>query len=111
MGDVLVATPNRLLDLIKQTLVSVEQVLYLTLDEADFILDSGFESEIRSIVTQQSMPRAGQRQTLMFSETFPTRLAEIASDFLHNFIFLTVGRDIKKQGSKDAGKSKKFGAY
>lgn len=53
---------------------------------------SSFEPQIRRIVEQSNMPPTGERQTLMFSATFPKSIQELASDFLHNYIFLAVGR-------------------
>lgn len=57
-----------------------------------FLSDMGFEPQIRRIVEQNNMPPTGERQTLMFSATFPKAIQELASDFLHNYIFLAVGR-------------------
>ena len=47
---------------------------YLILDEADRMLDMGFEPQIRRIVEQDNMPKTGDRQTLMFSATFPKEI-------------------------------------
>jgi ATP-dependent RNA helicase DDX3X len=66
--------------------------MYLALDEADRMLDMGFEPQIRRIVEGEDMPQTGQRQTLLFSATFPKEIQRLASDFLYNYIFLTVGR-------------------
>ena len=66
------------------------QVTYLALDEADRMLDMGFEPQIRRIVEGEDMPPAGQRQTLLFSATFPKEIQRLASDFLHNYVFLAV---------------------
>jgi superfamily II DNA/RNA helicase len=54
------------------------------------MLDMGFEEEIRQIVEKEDLPK--QRQTLMFSATFPREIQQLASDFLDNYIFLTVGK-------------------
>eukprot|EP00884_Botryococcus_braunii_P017598 jgi/Botrbrau1/4521/Bobra.60_2s0012.1 len=90
--DMLVATPGRLSDLIERARVSLSRIAFLALDEADRMLDMGFEPQIRRIVEQEDMPRAGQRQTLLFSATFPKEIQRLAADFMHNYIFLAVGR-------------------
>ena len=91
-ADILIATPGRLSDLIERARVSLSNVHYLTLDEADRMLDMGFEPQIRRIVDGEDMPPIGQRQTMMFSATFPKEIQRLASDFLGNYIFLAVGR-------------------
>lgn len=69
--DVLVATPGRLVDMVEKDRVSLRMIKYLAIDEADRMLDMGFEPQIRTIVEQMDMPPAGTRQTLLFSATFP----------------------------------------
>ncbi|KAF2289545.1 hypothetical protein GH714_037072 [Hevea brasiliensis] len=90
--DVLVATPGRLVDLLERARVSLQMIRYLALDEADRMLDLGFEPQIRKIVEQMDMPPPGRRQTMLFSATFPKEIQRLASDFLSNYIFLAVGR-------------------
>ena len=90
--DVLIATPGRLIDLVDRAKISLSNVAYLALDEADRMLDMGFEPQIRQIVEQRDMPPVGERQTMLFSATFPKEIQRMASDFLSNYIFLTVGR-------------------
>ncbi|XP_051143287.1 DEAD-box ATP-dependent RNA helicase 37-like [Andrographis paniculata] len=90
--DILVATPGRLVDLLERARVSLQMIKYLALDEADRMLDMGFEPQIRRIVQQMDMPSAGVRQTLLFSATFPKEIQRLAADFLSNYVFLAVGR-------------------
>ncbi|OMO68841.1 hypothetical protein COLO4_29393 [Corchorus olitorius] len=90
--DILVATPGRLVDLLERARVSLQMIRYLALDEADRMLDMGFEPQIRKIVEQMDMPTRGVRQTMLFSATFPREIQRLASDFLSNYIFLAVGR-------------------
>ncbi|ESW26986.1 hypothetical protein PHAVU_003G163700 [Phaseolus vulgaris] len=90
--DILVATPGRLVDIIERERVSLARIKYLALDEADRMLDMGFERQIRKIVEEMHMPPPGIRQTLLFSATFPNDIQKLASDFLMDYIFLSVGR-------------------
>ncbi|KAI0564653.1 DEAD (Asp-Glu-Ala-Asp) box polypeptide 3 [Gracilaria domingensis] len=90
--DLIVATPGRLVDMVERGRISLECVKFLILDEADRMLDMGFEPQIRQIVEAFYLPPKGERQTLMFSATFPREIQQLASDFLDDYIFLTVGR-------------------
>merc|ERR1719355_89127 len=90
-ADVLVATPGRLTDFINRGIVSVKSVYVLVLDEADRMLDMGFEPQIREICEQHEMPTKEERQTMMFSATFPESCQKMAQDFLYNYIWIGVG--------------------
>jgi len=90
--DLLSATPGRLVDLIERGRISLANIKYLVLDEADRMLDMGFEPQIRRIVQGEDMPGTDVRQTLMFSATFPRDMQMLARDFLKDYIFLSVGR-------------------
>jgi superfamily II DNA/RNA helicase len=78
--DVLVATPGRLLDLVRSGALRLDRVDTLVLDEADRMLDMGFIHDIRAIVAK--LP--AQRQTLLFSATMPQAIADLASQMLKN---------------------------
>jgi ATP-dependent RNA helicase DDX3X len=52
----------------------------------------GFEPQIRRIVEEEGMPMGDDRQTMMFSATFPANIQRLASDFMRDYVFLTVGR-------------------
>ena len=90
--DLLSAAPGRLCDFIDRGKISLANVKYLVLDEADRMLDMGFEPQIRKIVQGCDMPNVMNRQTLLFSATFPREIQLLARDFLKDEIFLSVGR-------------------
>lgn len=78
--DVMVATPGRLLDLVRGNALKLGQVEFLVLDEADRMLDMGFINDIRKIVAK--LPK--DRQTLFFSATMPKAIAELAEEMLRD---------------------------
>lgn len=88
---ILVATPGRLLDFIGRGRVRLSSLRFFVLDEADRMLDMGFRPEIEKIVDHETMVSPEERQTLMFSATFPSEIQELAARFLKNYLFLTVG--------------------
>ena len=78
--DVLVATPGRLLDLINQGYISLRDIEYSVLDEADHMLDMGFIHDIRKIVAL--LPK--NRQSLFFSATMPPDIVKLSQKILGN---------------------------
>ena len=76
--DVLVATPGRLLDLMGQGFISLKDIGYFVLDEADRMLDMGFIHDIRKILNE--LPK--ERQSLFFSATMPKNIVELSSQIL-----------------------------
>ncbi|CAF0857078.1 unnamed protein product [Brachionus calyciflorus] len=89
--NILVATPGRLLDVLEKKKISLEKVKYFVLDEADRMLDMGFEKAVREILEKGQVHKKGDRCTFMFSATFPNEIQQLAQDFLHDYLFLAVG--------------------
>ena len=76
--DILVATPGRLLDLIQQGKLTLSNVSYLVLDEADRMLDMGFVRDVKKIVAMVKT----ERQTMFFSATLPNTIMSLANEML-----------------------------
>ena len=88
-ATVVVATPGRLLDLQQEGSVDLGGVSYLVLDEADRMLDMGFEKDVRAII-ELTRPGA-ERRTAMFTATWPETVRELASEFLSRPVRVNVG--------------------
>jgi ATP-dependent RNA helicase DDX5/DBP2 len=73
--EVVIATPGRLIDMLESQKTNLRRITYLVLDEADRMLDMGFEPQIRKIIGQIRP----DRQTLMFSATWPKDVQRLAS--------------------------------
>lgn len=86
--EILVATPGRLLDHVEQKTLSLNQVQFLVLDEADRMLDMGFMPDLKRILAL--LPK--QRQNLMFSATFSDEIKKLADAFLNNPTLIEVAR-------------------
>ncbi|ADH85918.1 ATP-dependent RNA helicase RhlB [Desulfurivibrio alkaliphilus] len=77
--DLLIATPGRLLDFARQKVVSLKEVRVLVIDEADRLLDMGFIPDVRRII--QQTPEKSQRQTLFFSATLNSQIANLSAQW------------------------------
>ncbi|WVR08298.1 ATP-dependent RNA helicase DBP3 [Kwoniella sp. DSM 27419] len=89
---IVVGTPGRTLDLADSGDLDLSSVSYLVLDEADRMLDQGFENDIRRIIAHTPDHTKG-RQTVMFSATWPESVRRLASTFLNDPVKITVGSD------------------
>ncbi|EME28570.1 ATP-dependent RNA helicase [Galdieria sulphuraria] len=86
--EIVIATPGRLIDFLESGRTNLKRVTYVVLDEADRMLDMGFEPQLRQIISQVRP----DRQTLMFTATWPKEVREIAHEFLRrDHIRVTIG--------------------
>ncbi|CAL4066329.1 unnamed protein product [Meganyctiphanes norvegica] len=86
-AEICIATPGRLIDFLEAYKTNLKRCTYLVLDEADRMLDMGFEPQIRKIM-DQIRP---DRQVLMWSATWPKEVRNLAEEFLKDFVQLNVG--------------------
>ncbi|ONH99629.1 hypothetical protein PRUPE_6G040300 [Prunus persica] len=86
--DVVVATPGRFIDHLQQGNTSVTRISFVVLDEADRMLDMGFEPQIREVMRNLSE----KHQTLLFSATMPEEIEELAQEYLTNPVQVKVGK-------------------
>ena len=95
--EIVIATPGRLLDFLDAGLVSISAISYLVLDEADRMLDMGFEPQIRRLL-EHIRP---DRQVLMWSATWPKGVQRLAHDMLgRDFIQVNIGTDTALTANK-----------
>ena len=111
-AEVVIATPGRLLDYLEMRKTTLRRTTYLVLDEADRMLDMGFEPQIRKIVDQIRVSTflllsylsitfgvfyiffsilQPDRQTLMWSATWPKDVQHLAEDFLKDYVQVNIG--------------------
>lgn len=84
--DIIVATPGRLLDLMDQGFIDLNEAEFLVLDEADRMLDMGFVRDVRKIVSALPV----RRQSLLFSATMPKEIARLSGEMLNNPVRIEV---------------------
>ena len=88
-ATVVVATPGRLKDFMQEGSVSLNKVKYLVLDEADRMLDKGFEEDIKQMIG--AMPSSKKRQTAMFTATWPKSIQDLAATFMSSPVMINIG--------------------
>ncbi|KAL2515269.1 DEAD-box ATP-dependent RNA helicase 30 [Forsythia ovata] len=94
--EIVIATPGRLIDMLESQHTNLKRVTYLVLDEADRMLDMGFEPQIRKIISQIRP----DRQTLYWSATWPREVETLARQFLRNAYKVIIGSpDLKANQS------------
>ncbi|KAJ0140208.1 ATP-dependent RNA helicase DBP3, partial [Colletotrichum tanaceti] len=93
-ADVIVATPGRLKDFMMDGTISLGDVRFAVLDEADRMLDKGFEEDIKMILGD--MPPREERQTVMFTATWPASVRKLAESFMVDPIKITIGSSGKE---------------
>ncbi|TLS29322.1 hypothetical protein PpBr36_02150 [Pyricularia pennisetigena] len=100
-ADIIVATPGRLKDFLSDDTVSLSAARFVVLDEADRMLDKGFEDDVKLILGL--CPDRGQRQTLMFTATWPASVRGLAESFMVNPVKVTIGGRTRAVDGDDDG--------
>lgn len=79
------------MDFIEKEIISLKNIRFVVLDEADRMLEMGFKEAVDKIMSFTSQSESGERQTLMFSATFPEDIRKLAREYLKDSIFLKIG--------------------
>lgn len=87
---VIICTPGRVIDHLEQKTISLKDITVLVLDEADRMLDMGFEPQIKKILA--AVPAAGERQTMLFSATMPAEITDIAKKYMQLPVRVEIAR-------------------
>jgi len=90
-ADIVVATPGRLWDFVNSGILQVTQVECLVIDEADIMVSKQMDGFIKDVVENYGMPPKEERQTMMFSATFPAEIQIMASNYLYQHVWIGIG--------------------
>ncbi|KAI1812609.1 DEAD-domain-containing protein [Poronia punctata] len=88
-ADIIVATPGRLKDFLEEGAIRLDNSKFVVLDEADRMLDKGFEEDIKQIIGHT--PKKSERQTLMFTATWPQSVQALALTFMNSPVRIQIG--------------------
>jgi len=92
------ATLGKLMNMVNQGRIRFSNLKFLVLVEASLLLDDGSIGMLRECFDHPSMPKKGNRQTLMFSRIFPNHTQDTASEFLKDYLFMTMDKDDDDDG-------------
>eukprot|EP00922_Rhytidocystis_sp_ex-Travisia-forbesii_P027226 GHVS01039919.1.p1 GENE.GHVS01039919.1~~GHVS01039919.1.p1 ORF type:complete len:907 (-),score=99.78 GHVS01039919.1:106-2826(-) len=106
--DVVTSTPGRVLDLLDACKMSLGFTQMIALDEADIMLSMGFDKQLHDLLTERDLPDRNQRQTLLFSATFPQRIRQLAFEYMPDtFVSIQVTSASVNLGSQAGGRGGK----
>jgi len=86
-ASIVIGTPGRIIDLMERGVLDLSKIKFLVLDEGDIMLEMGFIEDIRYII--ENIPK--KRQMMLFSATMPTRVKEIAYEYMHDIEKIEIG--------------------
>lgn len=99
---ILVGTPGRIRHFLKDGLIALSKLKYLVLDEADRMIDDGFIPDVRQMMVHPTTTKKEDRQTLMFSATYPAKVQQVAGEFLRKgYYFVSTGTGDKIGGANE----------
>lgn len=96
---IVIATPGRICDIMKMRKLNLSEVEFAILDEADRMLDMGFEEEVSTVMN--SLPQNEKRQTLFFTATWPKEVQRLANTYLKDAVQVNFGSPDKLVANKD----------
>ena len=88
-SDIVIGTPGRLIDHIKNGRLFLNMIKYLIIDESDRMLDMGFEDQMKEIVFNSQMTEKSKRRNLMFSATIPQNVINVSEKFMNDSYLIT----------------------
>jgi ATP-dependent RNA helicase DDX3X len=101
-AEIVIATPGRLIDYVKRGTIVLNYIQFLVLDEADRMLDMGFEKQLSEIVFLYQMPDKSKRQSLLFSATFSNEVCVSANNYIKDYLIASTNINLNdNSGNKN----------